>query len=343
MLLFDTREQWLAYRGAEHRVSSTDVAAILGVSPFASPWSVYAAKVEGVGRRWSPAELADLERGHKWEGRILEDYTDLTGRDVVRPGIAIIVHDDHPWAIASPDGWVFDAGNAGADPDGGVEAKTSRDESGWGPHGAEIRNWGLGSNAIIPPYYATQVYWCLAITGLPWWDVAVAIPQARDFPEVRAIRVWRDAETQQALLDQVGAWRERHLVGGEAPPIDGTDACAASLRRRFPTAAREKRAATGEEEALILRLAAAKRRQREAETEADLVKNLLAERIGDAKGLTFGTPGKGVPGVTWVRGSGRSHLSASGVLAERPDLADLLARHTAQGEPYAYPKLVNLE
>src|SRR5690606_11073041 len=96
-----------------------------------------------------------------------------------------------------------------------------------------------------------------------WWEVLAAAQQHMSWADLvtrapekgihrRTVRVHRDPEAQAALLARVAAWRERHLVRGEEPPLDGSEACRDVLRDRCGVPAdKQIRAATAEEVELL--------------------------------------------------------------------------------------------
>lgn len=223
---YATREEWLAGRDrTPYRIGGSDVAAILGISPWASPWDVWARKTGAATVEPDAAKEALFERGRRWEPTVLREYAVATGRELIDVGEALIVHPSEPWVVGSPDALARDGEGLG-----GVEAKTAIRVHGWAPEDTEIIEYGEGSEAALPPHYATQAYWYLEASGLPWWDCVVLLPRY----EVRVVRLHRDPKVQAELLAAVGAWRERHLIGGEPPPVDASGACRAWLSGAFP-------------------------------------------------------------------------------------------------------------
>lgn len=272
---FATREEWLTARSVGISIGASDVASILGVAgAFKTPWQVWA---ERMGHLPPQADNAVLKQGRRWERRVLEDYGEATGCAGLEPcDLTIVRHASAPWAVCSPDAfaWMDDGPEC---PAHGVEAKT--DQYGHGAWQAETvictASWSAEWPAPLP--YVLQALWSLEVTGLPFWDLACV--QFRHGGRLVWHRIMSDEALQAQLLARVSEWRERHLVRGEAPPVDDSAACSAYVSRH-PSS--EARRATDEEDALILRMrqhAAAARMEASA---AKRIKNELAQRMAGA-------------------------------------------------------------
>lgn len=322
---FPTRDAWLAARDVDNRLSASDVVRILHPTAWGGPWDVYARKVYGIAHEPSYSVQADLERGRDYEPLVLRRYLAETGQAAESFGNAL-VHHPNGWLVGTPDALVGD---------GGVELKTDRIRDGWGPTGTTIEQWSEGAELLVKPRYAIQVYVYLEATGRPWWDLAVLIPQAFDFPELRIFRFLRDAETQAAIVRVVGAWRDRHLVAEEPPPIDGSGACSRVLAEDGRHGKASKRDATEAERVLVRQLAIAKIAEEGAKAAGRLAANHLAVTIADGKGLALAPKTT----LTWVRSEGRPTVDVLALLAARPDLADVVEQYRRPGEPYAFPRL----
>jgi len=214
---YDTRLDWLEAR--KRGLGGTDIAGILGASKWATPWSVWASK-RGLALPENRNEAMDLGSGleawvaMEWERR---NKTFLRRMDNV-----IARHDDHPWAFVSPDGFEHDgSGQLGAiDPrmlyEGKVTAGYGED---WGPTGSTC---GEGN---VPEAYQVQLAWGLAVTGLPR-GVLVVLYRGTS---IREYTMERDPELSDRLLELAGEWWQKHVVGGEPPPVESSQACTQAL------------------------------------------------------------------------------------------------------------------
>lgn len=168
-------------------IGGSDVAGILGISPWTTPLDVWRQKVLG--------DQADESEPMRW-GSLLEPIirreAELRIGEPVTDG-RLVVADD--WRFGNIDGLV------GADAI--LECKTARDSSEWGQEGTDE----------IPDHYLTQVAWYLSVTARSLAHVAVLIGGS-DF---RIYRVARDARVEAAILERVERfWREH--VRTEVPP-----------------------------------------------------------------------------------------------------------------------------
>ncbi len=295
--IYESREDWLRGRRAgEHRVGASDVGAILGCSQHRRPWDVWCER-QGLTPPVDAAQERTFARGHRYELRALQDFAEESGTYVCQPRAVwapenndaqvIVVHGAEPWATCTPDGLTLTPGARTAW--GGAEAKTSSAPRAWGPTQV-IERWDDALAAVIPAHYAAQCYWSLECTGLPTWTLVVLLP----WYEVRWYVIHRDEEMQRALVDTVGAWRERHLVRGEAPAITGDAACGRWLAQQHPGGA-GPRAATDREAAVVRRMRELARMARETERERDLLRHLLAASIGDAARILLPNGGSYTP------------------------------------------------
>jgi len=292
----ETRALWLAER--RKSLGASDVAQVLGVSPYGGPWNVWASKVLGfdaaenipmrVGTYLEPL-VAELVQERWGEAAVLEEVaTGVTGAE--KPiALGILRPPGDEWAHASPDRLVLRPGH---DLPWVLQIKTSGTGEGWGPDGAEA------TADTVPPQYLIQVLWEMWVvtehfghnlkswTGcedpVGWLAVLISNRDLRIYP-VR----W-DAERMAGIIATCKAWWERHIVGGEAPPIDGTRACTEALAWLQSTARPgriELPEAAGD---AVEQYAAWLARRDEADRNARLARNRLFSMLGEsAKGLCW--------------------------------------------------------
>lgn len=307
MIAHASRAAWLAWRAdpAAHRIGASEVAAVLGLSPWVQPWEIWAQRHAP---HLAPVHRgAELEDGQRWEPRALAVYAQehlqpMPGCEplgLTRPalyGEASYVHPSIPWLHATPDALVcatrVEMWGSFADPGqvrGVVEVKTDRTPDAgeaWPLDGTEIGDVDPTTDAAawpMPVAYWLQAQTQIACTGAGWCDLYVWLPSHAAMPESRRIRVWPHAGFG-GVLEQVAAWRERHLVGGEPPPVlDRDDAGRLALIRwRYPAPGVERRA-TGEERRLLRRIADRRRRIARDERAVLTSRVELAALMGDAR------------------------------------------------------------
>lgn len=248
----------------ERRIGASEVAAVLGISPYAdaTPFSVWARITQGYQRPEAP----ELTAGTYLERAVADWYADQHANGFkLRPGVGV-VHDRHDWLSATPDRLVM-----GPDgPHGLLECKTDRDRDAWGTPGTDQ----------VPVHVAAQVQAQLAVVGFNTCDVAVLF-KARD--EFACYTVLRDEVVIGHIIRECGAWFDRHVVKGEMPALDGGNAAAAYLRTRYPGGGPLAKA-NPDQVLMVHEYAALKADIKTATKTADVLKQRIALELGDANG-----------------------------------------------------------
>lgn len=209
---------WLKER--QKGIGGSDVAAILGMSPWRTPYQVWEEKTTPIDETAAEDDRPALYWGRVLEAPIRQAYADKTGRTVTKPAEAF-VSSKYPFMRANLDG-IADDGR-------GVEFKTSSKSDGWGEVGTDE----------IPDYYMTQVQHYLAVTGVKTADVAVLIG-GNDF---RIYTVEADEELQALLIERESEFWA--LVESRTPP-DLTSTKDAARRYRVATAKKAVEATAGD-------------------------------------------------------------------------------------------------
>lgn len=196
-------------------VTASKVAAILGVSPYESPRSLWhlmrgdvvppseATAVQSRGHYLEPAIIA------WWRDRHPEYTTVTTGEYIQRP--------DLPWAGVNLDAVAH--GVSEGVPTAVVEAKSSDKDDEWGTPGTDE----------IPAYYAAQVIWAMHILGAR----IAYVPIITSHLEFREYVVHYDAELA-ADIEARCAEFYASLAADAPPPLDDHVATYESLRRIHP-------------------------------------------------------------------------------------------------------------
>jgi putative phage-type endonuclease len=196
MMSFETietanRAEWLKARRAG--IGASDIAAIMGISPWSTPFQVWASKVSDV-----PDD--EGSESMKW-GRVLEnvilDEWAKENRFVTNRG-RLIRSVETPIMMATPDGFTTT------------------------PYGlptvAEAKNRSEWSWDSVPEYYYAQVQWQLAVTSFALGYLIVLF--AGRHLETFEIKADMDYQTAQMLAaDEFWIFVEDN----EPPPTDGAD------------------------------------------------------------------------------------------------------------------------
>lgn len=191
----EDNDGWLEQR--KHGIGGSDVAAIMGLSPWKSPLEVWLEKTS----RASAPDLSEKESvamGTELEGDVLEMYRRRHPTFRVQRVNAILVDKVRPWAQASLDGITRDP------------------ELGWGvleiKTGSRESEWADG----VPLHYLTQVTHYLSVTGYPFADVAALIG---DYGlHYHEYRVMRDDDDLQSVVESVDEFWADYVEKDAMPP-----------------------------------------------------------------------------------------------------------------------------
>lgn len=207
-------EEWKARRAELSRtaVTASEIAVLLGLSPFDSPFNLYWKKRGDI-----PADFDDDAMSL---GRHLEPWiADRWHQDHPEVDSAVLtgtwVSEERPWQMATPDRLLDVQGPDGKYRDGILEIKSSGSYDGWGEAGTDQ----------IPAYYRAQVLWQLDVMGLGEAHVTclfLGTRQRRDYVvayDVADVDLMRKAARE--FLARVEA--------GEPPDIDASEATHAAL------------------------------------------------------------------------------------------------------------------
>lgn len=189
-------------------IGSSDIAAIIGVSPWRTKLDVYLDKIQG--RQEVSAEKAKIfARGHRLEPYILDMYAEDTGETLIHRGNRY-TDGVFPFLAAEID--------AETDTGKNVEAKSTRSD--WG------KVWGAQMTDEVPVYYNAQAMFGMGINGAEVAEFPVLI----GIDDFRIYRVERDAGIVANLKDAAVKFWNEHIVAGIAPePTTVSD-----LERLFP-------------------------------------------------------------------------------------------------------------
>lgn len=198
-------------------IGGSDIAAILGVSPFKSAVDVY---LEKTGQTPDTKPNETMYWGTVLEDVVAKHYQEATSSKVQRLS-RLIRHPHRPWMIGNIDRAIvtpgsrarFHAGRLqGAE--GILECKTAS--------AYKAGEWGTPSDDdAIPTHYAAQCMWYLGIAGLDWCDVAVLIGGQKYLVK----RVERDDDTIRGMSERAEAFWCKHILENIPPePKDGDDA-----------------------------------------------------------------------------------------------------------------------
>lgn len=279
-----TREEWL--RSRRQGIGGSDVAPILGLSPWRTPLNVWEDKL-GLGEDVDETSPA-LYWGNLLEAPIRQAYADATGMKVTKPA-EMFISKEHPFMVANLDG-IREDGRL-------VEFKTT----------SVGNNWGEPGTDQIPDYYLTQVQHYMAVTGATVCDVAVLIA-GRDF---RIYTVQADAELQAVLIQREKDFWQLVTSRTAPDPINPDDAA-----RVWTSAIKGKTIdATGDMVAAWARLHQISESIEALEDEESQLKTKIMSFMQDSTSLKH----QGKTLCSWSAPSSRKTVDSKKLAAEFPD------------------------
>jgi len=224
------RDAWLAAR--RKGIGASEIAAVMGISPWESPFSLYWRKVNG----WDVEETEQMRTGTLLEPAIAdwaaEEIDPLGNLMFVAAGL--YASTERPWQLATPDRLVY---VACTDCDGPGWACGVCDGSGVkGAPGAVLEckwtgswdGWGEQETDDIPVHYRAQVQQQCDVMDVADWFLAVLGPSG--FRLYRGRRDERDLTTMR----ERGRRFMANLDAGVAPPLDEHHATLTTVKRLHP-------------------------------------------------------------------------------------------------------------
>lgn len=246
------------------RMSASKVAAVMGLSPYESPFSLWH-RMAGL---IAPQEQTTaMSRGHYLEPAIAAWFADQHPDWQVTPAGTYVAADDERWA-ATPDRLVTtDAGELRL-----LECKSEGDDEAWGEPLSED----------IPIHYRCQVQWQMAVTGARTTHVGLLSKYLRFAEYV----VPFDAADAGALMAKAAVFMDSLPEGPHPrrPDIDSHDRTYAAVRELHP----------GLDDPdvdldldVARRYCAAVTARKAAVTEETAAKSAVADAMGDARRALF--------------------------------------------------------
>lgn len=210
----EKRIEWLKNR--KKTIGASESAAVFGVSPYHSPFSLWQEKTSSVvdDRPMTNAQKVGL----KMEPIIAEMYAEETGREVTHPGQYTTTRSPtHPFMSATLDRVIKPIDTRGP---GVLELKTA--------HDGKKEEW----NNEPPLEYLIQVQHQMFVSGYQWGSIAVLFMNAsRDF-------FWCDVERNEDFIQQLvhkctQFWK---LVTDRVPPeADGHHSTLSAIKKMYPS------------------------------------------------------------------------------------------------------------
>ncbi|CUX24336.1 YqaJ viral recombinase family nuclease [Clostridium sp. C105KSO13] len=209
-----TREEWLKYR--RKGIGGSDVAAIMGISPFATIRDLYNDKV-GIQPLMEDEEESNWVAkavGQRLEDLVAEIFSKKTGLEVF-PVRKMFRHPLYPFMLADVDFFIrFPDGSFGI-----LECKTCN-------YNARDK-W---ADDAIPANYVYQVRHYMAVTNISKAYIACLYGNNENEFVIRSLE--RDMMEEEEIIEQEAYFWNEHVTKEVAPPYTGKpDLILASIRR----------------------------------------------------------------------------------------------------------------
>lgn len=258
------RAEWKARR--RQGLGASDLPAILGLSPWASPFSVWADKS---GLLPDEDDESDFMEFGRWAELMIGPwFTDRTGLLVAGEQMEC-THKDEPWMRCTLDGLVFPdrkplaADVSMADALGPLQIKTT----------SPGRRW-----EEIPPHILAQEQWELHVTGMDRVWIATLHGRRLEIYELE-----RDQADIDMMVDRARTFWHDHVLAGEPPEVDGSEATAAAIAAIYPTTTKGETADLDDVAGAFAMLAQAKADRKDAEAREDAAGNVIRWAMADAE------------------------------------------------------------
>ena len=254
-----SREKWLEARRSA--IGGSDAAAIIGLNPYSSPYSVWADKT---GRLPEKPDNEAMRQGRDLEEYVACRWREETGKKTHRVN-AILYNKDIPFAHANVDRWV-------SGENAGLECKTT-----------SIMNLKKFKGGEYPENYYVQCVHYMAVTGADRWYLAVLVLNKGFYHFV----IERDEEEISSLLQQESAFWE-HVKTDTPPAVDGAPATGDALKIVYRDTSGESIELFGRDE-LFRRYEELTAQKSEVDAEIEKIKQQLMSDLGEAEAGNCGS------------------------------------------------------
>ena len=258
------------------KIGGSDIAAILGLSPWKSAHSLY---LHLIGELPPQEDSFIMKRGRELEPDIARRFAlDHPEFEVVEHGI--VEDPEYPFLIGSPDRLLLQGGASAASGEvvSGLEVKT-----------CDINQKGkwyneAGEEDIPLPYYVQSLWYC-GMLGLPDYHVAVDFLKPNSYTscgiEYRHFEF--SAEQYGELRERAVAFWHRHVIPKIPPEITEPDAATVEFYKHRPRIPEKCTFADDHLDTMIKAVMFRQGNLKEAERFFELEKTRLIAAMGDAE------------------------------------------------------------
>lgn len=313
------RAEWLKIR--QSGIGGSDIAAIMGVSKYKTPYDLYLEKIGDPDLNSSPAGEA-AHWGTVMEDVLAKEYSARNDVQIQRFNF-MMRSDKYPFAIANIDRAVINPDIAkrvtykdGAlNTDKLLEIKTASEYL--------KGEWGIDGSDEIPEYYVTQCQWYMGITNVPTCDLAVLIGGN----QYKQYTIHFDKELFDIMIAEAQDFWENHVLAGVPPEAVTLKNAKHRWRKVDPDSIFE--VTEDEHVELIAEILEAKEVIKQKEAELELLQAKLINVIQEKEVIQL----DGETIATYKMQKGRATFDKKGFFKDHPELAHLQDTYSKVSEP----------
>jgi len=291
-----TREEWLKVR--KLGLGGSDMAAVLGLSPWRSPIDVWLDKTSDTVEE---KESEPMYWGNVLEEVVAQEFAKRSGYKV-RNNNFTLQSEEYPYLLANIDREIVGI-------DAGLECKTA--------NAFKANEWD-GDN--VPDAYYIQCQHYMAVTGkASWWIAALIGGNTFVYKEIK-----RNDEVIQAIIDTGAAFWEL-VESNTMPAPDDTKQCENALKKLYQKSNGQSVELHANYGNMIIDYLEIKNQLSELETKKRGIENVMKDFLKDNERATYGEHF-----VSWKSTNARETFDAQ---AFKNDYPELHKQYIKVGEP----------
>jgi putative phage-type endonuclease len=291
-----TREEWLKVR--KLGLGGSDMAAVLGLSPWRSPIDVWLDKTSDTVEE---KESEPMYWGNVLEEVVAQEFAKRSGYKV-RNNNFTLQSEPYPYLLANIDREIVGL-------DAGLECKTA--------NAFKANEWD-GDN--VPDAYYIQCQHYMAVTGkASWWIAALIGGNTFVYKEIK-----RNDEVIQAIIDTGAAFWEL-VESNTMPAPDDTKQCENALKKLYQKSNGQSVELPANYGNMIIDYLEIKNQLSELETKKRGIENVMKDFLKDNERATYGEHF-----VSWKSTKPRETFDAK---AFKDDYPELHKKYIKVGEP----------
>jgi len=301
-----SREQWLEAR--KSGIGGSDIAAIMGVSPYSTAYDVFISKTQDV----KDTESEYAYWGHQLEDVVAREFAKRSGLKIQNVNF-MMRHPVHTFAVANIDRAIVNKNIAGRvffkdgalTTDTILECKTANEYL--------KKDWGDEDSDAVPDQYQCQAQWYMGVTGTQVCHMAVLIGGNK----FRQYKIERHDEFIEVLFEEAERFWNDHVLTGIAPEATTLQNAKDKYPRHDPDTTLEL-SDDSEEIAIIDRYVELKEREKALKTEIEDAQTKLICLIGNNEAVTV----DGDVALTY-KTQVASRVNTKALKADMPEIAQL--------------------